>query len=112
MEVMGSSSTLVERHQSADTGDRRYEIAPDESPSEAVLAAVVEATGRPATPFDTADAEPGSEPLPPLFETLDPDALDTLAAPTDGQGNCSVTFTYGGCTVSVEGDVVTVSPQA
>lgn len=108
---MASSNAPVQSHQSIDTGEHRYEVAPDESPTEAVITAMVEATGRPATPPETVDSEPSSDPLPPLFETINPEALDTLVAPKGGQGNCLVTFTYGGCTVSVEGQVVTVSTQ-
>ena len=108
---MASSNALVKDQQAVDTDEYRYEIAPDESPSEAVVAAVVEATGRPATPLDPADSESGSDPLPPLFETVDPDALDSLAASEDDRGNCLVTFTYAGCTVSVDARAVTVSTQ-
>ncbi|WP_208288905.1 HalOD1 output domain-containing protein [Halobacterium sp. R2-5] len=108
---MTSTNAAVESHQSVDTSEYRYEVAPDESPSEAVITAVAEATGRPATPLETDDSGPGSDPLPPLFETINPDALDALAAPQDGQGNCLVTFTYAGCTVSVEEQAVTVATQ-
>ena len=96
---------------SIDTDEHRHEVGPDESPSEAVLTAVVQATDRPATPLETADAESGRDPLPPLFETVDPDALDSLVDSQDDQGNCLVTFTYAGCTVSVEERTVTVSTQ-
>ena len=106
---MDSSDARVEQHQSVETSEHRHEVAPDESPSEAVLRAVVEATGRPATPFEADGSDSGSDPLPPLFETIDPDALDKLAAPTGDQENCLMTFTYGGCTVSVEEQAVTVS---
>lgn len=108
---MVSAKALVEEPRSVDTDEHRYQVAPDESPTEAVLTAVVEATGRPSTPFETADSESGPDPLPPLFETIDPDALDSLAASEGDQGNCLVTFTYGGCAVSVEGRAVTVSLQ-
>jgi hypothetical protein len=41
--------------------------------------------------------------LPPLYEVLDPDALDALFA-TRGDGNGSVTFDYAGCTVEWDSD--------
>lgn len=108
---MASSNVLVKDQQSVDIDEYRYEVAPDESPSEAVLIAVVEATGRPATPLGSADSKSGSDTLPPLFETIDPEALDSLVASKDGRGNCLVTFTYAGCTVNVDGRAVTVSTQ-
>ncbi len=104
---MASSNAPLESSPSIDTGEHRYEVAPDESPTEAVPTAVAEATGRPVTPSGTAD----SEPLPPLFETIDPDALDSLADPAGERENCLVTFTYAGCTVSVERQVVTVTTR-
>jgi len=109
---MASSNALVEEQQSVDTDELRYEVAPDESPSEAVLTAVAEATGRPLTPFEAGDSGFGREPLPSLFEAVDPEALDSLTAREDDSGGCLVTFTYAGCTVNVDGRAVTVSPQA
>jgi hypothetical protein len=44
--------------------------------------------------------------LPPLYDAVDPDALDALLASTraDGPGQASVTFEYAGHTVVVSGD--------
>ncbi|WP_162224219.1 HalOD1 output domain-containing protein [Halorussus salinus] len=68
-------------------------------PSEAVVLAVADARDR--DPID----------LPPLNDTLDPDALDALFAETaSGRPRTGgrVTFEYAGCTVAVfgSGDVV------
>lgn len=55
-----------------------------------------------------AEAE-GVDPLeltPPLFEVIDPDALDQVFAPTptDGRMEGQVTFSYKGYNVTVHGD--------
>ena len=49
-------------------------------------------------------AHKGVEPvaLPPLYDALDPDALDALFATARGDGQ--VTFEYAGCTVECAGD--------
>lgn len=84
----------------------RYHAAPDQSPSEAVVTAVAEASGRAVTAGDGADA------LDPLYDAIDPDALDTLfATDADGAGATAVEFVYEGYEVTVEAtDIVTVRP--
>ncbi|WP_293026993.1 HalOD1 output domain-containing protein [Natronococcus sp.] len=66
--------------------------------SEQVIRAVAEQT-------DTDPLE-----LPPLFELIDPDALDTLFDPIDVRAplGLDLTFTYAGCevTVAYDGEVI------
>lgn len=68
--------------------------APDagEQPSEAVVAAVAIAT----------DSDPLS--LPPLYETIDPDALDSLSG--GGGRGIVVSFRFAGYDVIVDGGTV------
>lgn len=80
----------------------RYEIESDEPVTMAVVKAVSDAEGR----------EPCS--IPPLFEVVDTDALDTLfASLTDGTPRVGgrVSFVYGDSWVTVENaEFVTVEP--
>lgn len=51
----------------------------------------------------------GSDPLdlkPPLYEAIDPDALENIfvATPTNGRTEGQVTFFYSGCEITVCGD--------
>lgn len=62
----------------------------NQTPSETVVSSV--ATHRGVDPVA----------LPPLYDTLDPDALDALFASACGDGQ--VTFEYAGCTVECAGD--------
>lgn len=49
---------------------------------------------------------------PPLYESVDPDALERVIQQSDRQ-DLTVEFDYHGCTITVEGDgSVTVSPIA
>ena len=86
-----------------------YTAAEDENPSEAVIAALREATGRSTSP--DAGGEDGNM-LEPLFDTIDPDALDALFSSRNGTSTRSgtVTFTHVGfeVTVSAAGDVTVV----
>lgn len=85
----------------------RYERAPDERPSDAVITALADSTGRPAVPRDAS----GDPPLSPLYEYLDPDALDAVMAGEDGtEDDRSVTFHYDGYVVTVRTRTVTISP--
>lgn len=45
----------------------------------------------------------GTDPLelPPLYNTIDPDALDTLV---EGMTTGSISFTYTGCNITVQSD--------
>lgn len=73
----------------------------DDSTTMRVVSAVAEATGR-----DVID-------LPPLADSVDPDALETIVADA-GNGHrvgVEVRFAYAGCDVAVEaGGEVTVGP--
>lgn len=85
----------------------RYDVSPGESVSEAVVAAVAAATDR--RPFEPSTGGAG-EALDPLYEVVNPDALDALFGPARVAG--SVSFTYAGREVTVEGgEVVTVGAQ-
>lgn len=75
------------------------EIADNESVSTAVVYAVSDVVGR----------DPVS--LPPLANVIDPDALDTLFRPWNGDGHSRghVSFRYANCRVTVDdGEQVTV----
>lgn len=80
-----------------DSGDPTYhtdEIGPDERASEAVVRAVGAVTGR--SPLE----------LDPLFEVVDPDALDALFEPPpdeEARTDVRVTLRLGGCEVTIEG---------
>lgn len=88
----------LEREQHIADGGMRAEdkIYPDEH-KKSVSMAVVEAVAE----------RKGIDPValtPPLYEAIDPDALDALFAPLDDeldQENASVTFPYDGCTITV-----------
>ena len=66
----------------------------DASVCQTVVEAVAEATGREVT-------DP-----PPLFHSIDPEALENLFEPRPGAdgGPMGMTFEYGGCHVTVERD--------
>ena len=68
--------------------------------SSAVVLAVADATD--TSPFE----------LPPLYDSIDPDALDAVfQSGVDGRSRSeiSVTFTMAGCTVTVDASAVTVT---
>lgn len=48
--------------------------------------------------------------LPPLYDVVDPDALDDLFSEPTREG-VSVSFSYAGCAVTVARGVVTVEPR-
>jgi hypothetical protein len=78
-------------------------VADNESATEAVVLAVAEATG--VDPLD----------LDPLYDCVDPDALDALFDSGDGLDDLtgSFEFTYAGCDVTVNADQrVVVTPTA
>lgn len=90
----------------------KYERDPDELPSEAIVAAVSDVAERPAvTQFGGRDDR--ADVLSPLYEYVDPDALDALFAAKRGRDSgCSVTFSYGEYRVTVEKRTVTVTGSA
>jgi len=88
----------------------QYDRGVDESPSRAVVAAVAEATERPAVPTPGFEGE-GTKALPPLYEAVDTDALDALVASAEkGDRQCLFTFTYDAYRVTVRTRSVTVRP--
>ncbi|MFC4245607.1 HalOD1 output domain-containing protein [Natribaculum luteum] len=85
-----------------------YRLEPGESLSEAVVEAVAAASGRSIFATDE-DAEP----LPPLYDVIDPDALNSLFKPgrESEQIDGCVSFTYCNHRVVVESSgSVLVSP--
>lgn len=75
----------------------------DESPSHAVITNIAEQEG-----IDPLDMSP------PLYDVLDPEALDRLLEPRyDGTArpDVDVTFTYRGYTVTVDDSTVTIESQ-
>lgn len=71
----------------------------DEQVSETVITAVAAAT----------DADPLE--MDPLYETIDPDALDRLCRPSDASPTLQLQFSMAGCEIEVRGDgTVTVTP--
>ena len=72
------------------------------SPSQAVIQAVAAASGRSPVRDDDQDRK---EPLEPLYDTVDPDALDALFASTSCGSPVPgrVEFVYCGYRVSVDG---------
>lgn len=73
-----------------------HPIAREESPTDAVVLAVSEATGRPPVPGGAGSADA----LDDLAGVVDPDALEALfRARFDGR----LVFEWAGCTVTIEG---------
>lgn len=77
---------------------------PVDRPSTQVIEAVAEAT-------DSVQTE-----LQPLYEVIDPDALDSLYSSLDARSTATVTFRYEGCSVTVRTDgetapTVNVTPE-
>lgn len=109
-----SSSDRSEAHAEESTAaEYRYERGRDESPSEAVVAAVADVMRRPVMPNPSSDRQASSEILPPVYDVVDPDSLDTLVDNTaDRRRGCTVTFTYCNRSVTVNDGVVTVSPTS
>lgn len=109
---MSSSDSSNETGSTTPTDHHHYEFADDETPSEAVVTAVASVTDRPTAPVRTND-EAGAEPLPPLFETVNADALDAVVGGSaDSSVDPEVTFSYCGVSVRVRDGLVTVSPLA
>lgn len=74
-----------------------YSFDPNGSAVEGVVEAVAAASDRAVVA-----EEPGEEPLPPLYDAIDPEALDRLVGSFDAQrpAGC-VTFRYAGYEVTV-----------
>lgn len=76
----------------------RRELRPDEPVNRAIVEAVAAETGR----------DPAS--MRPFAEVIDADAVDALFAASSGTGPRTLTVSYEGCRVTVDGEVVTVEP--
>ncbi|MFB6129909.1 MAG: HalOD1 output domain-containing protein [Salinigranum sp.] len=79
----------------------RYHPEPGEKPSQAVVRAISGVSDRPIVP-----AGPnGGEALEPLHDAIDPEALDKLFSTVEDDAKLtgSVTFTYCGYVVTVDG---------
>lgn len=61
---------------------------------------------------DVADEQPLD--LPPLYDTIDPDTLDSLFSPNEGGGDVPdhIGFTHAGCTVAVHSDGKVIVEEA
>lgn len=79
----------------------RHDWDQDGSLSTSVVTAVSQVTGDDPTEID------------PLYEVIDPDALDRLVDSLGDDADGQVTFTLNGCAVTVTGDgAIAVSPRA
>lgn len=74
-----------------------HQIAPERSPSEAVIEAI-------AIQSDTDDLTVVADDLEPLYDAIDPTALDALFGPsaTSDRSPGSVTFDYAGRRITVD----------
>lgn len=107
---MSESGTSDGRERSAAT----YEVASDQPVSEAVVAAVAEHVRRESNGPDHSVGT--GYPFEPLYEVVDPDALDRLFGPTrrTPADRCGrVTFSYGGHEVTVNSSgLIQLAPLA
>ncbi|WP_152421256.1 HalOD1 output domain-containing protein [Natronococcus amylolyticus] len=89
-------------------------ISEEDSITHAVMGAVATVSGRPPLTNGTTSESSENDPLPPLNDVIDADALNILCQPTDddSQTETTVTFTYSGYTVTVKsGGTVTVTER-
>jgi hypothetical protein len=85
------------------TPESTYRISPSERPSEAVLKAVSDATGI-CMIGSTDDDGSAMNVLDPLYEAIDPEALDSIFEPTiqgTQQRSGRLTFDYANCEVTL-----------
>lgn len=75
------------------------------TPAVAVIEAVAAASGRCVRPRRDPAGDDGQDELPPLHETIDPDALNALVDSPGAAGRSAVTveFVYCGYDVTVDG---------
>lgn len=98
---------------SMSNGDQRsgesafvYDVSPEESLSDGVVRAVATVADSDPAPDPSSAAESGRE-LDPLYDAVDPDALDAVfrtAGPDAARTRGRVTFSYFGYEVSVHGE--------
>ncbi|WP_084186223.1 HalOD1 output domain-containing protein [Haladaptatus litoreus] len=91
-----------------------YQRQPNETPTEAVLSAVSAVSNRKIIPTATGDGD--LDALEPLYDAINPDALDALVGSIeDGSGSDgSVTFDYSGHEVTVKssGEILVRPPSS
>lgn len=83
-------------------GPLTYQRSMTETPSEGILEAVSTALDRPIVPGGEGD------PLPPLLDAVDPEAIDTLFDARGDRPDPTLSFTYCGCRVTIDGEQITV----
>lgn len=110
--LMSDSSDV----ETAEQREHSYRLKRSESASEGVVRTVAAVSGRvPGRGEESIDGRSATA-LDPLYDTLDPDALDALFDPNArgaSQSDLSVSFPYNDHTVTVgEGDTITVEPLA
>ena len=102
--------SVSNRTEAVSANTYQYEREQGELPSEAIVAAVSEISDRPVVTPAFGSNEGQADALSPLHDYVDPDALDALLTAQRGtDSECSVTFTYGEYTVTVEKWIVTVT---
>lgn len=81
-----------------------YQVGEGQSLSEGVIRAVASVLERKPTPDGKTDVADGHEALEPLYDTIDPDALDALfqTRKETRQPSGEVEFMYSGCAVTVK----------
>lgn len=79
-----------------------YQRSATETASEGVLEAVSTALDRPIVP------DGGADPLPPLFDAIDPEAIDKLFDASSDRPEPTLSFTYCDCRVTIDAETITV----
>ena len=69
--------------------------------SQAVLEAIAELSSRAVVPTESSEGD-ASTPLPPLYEAVNPDALNAICQSATGETEVTISFTYCGYEVSVK----------
>jgi len=77
--------------------------------SQTVINAVAELSNRAVVPDDSTPEGDASSPLPPLYEAINPDALNTICHSASADTETIVTFTYCGYEVTLKnGDEIMI----
>lgn len=82
---------------------RTTQRAANQTPTAAVIEAVAAASGRSFSSRNGVDGDGGREELPPLYDTIDPDALNAIFEDGNGRSTVEVKFVYCGYEVTVDG---------
>lgn len=85
-----------------------FRVTDDRATSMAVVDAVAAVSDLPSAE-ESPDGDPDGETLPPLYETIDPDALDAVfdRSATGPGAATTLAFTYAGYDVRIDADGVT-----